>query len=110
MKAADIPLYYNAVDILERNLADRANKIAIYSDSGELTFQQVSEQANQVGNALKKLDVRVGDTVAILSFDVPQWVAAFFGAIKIGGVAVGLNTLLKPHEYDYMLRDSRAVS
>ena len=31
MRAADLPRYYNAVDILERNLAERADKIALYS-------------------------------------------------------------------------------
>ena len=29
MKAADLPLDYNAVDILERNLAARADKYAV---------------------------------------------------------------------------------
>ena len=28
LKAADLPPYYNAVDILERNLAERADKLA----------------------------------------------------------------------------------
>jgi len=108
MKAADLPLHYNAVDILERNLAERAEKVALYSLEREMTFRQVSDEANQVGNALKKLDVRMGDVVGILSLDCPEWVTSFFGALKIGAVAMGLNTLLKPHEYAYMLRDSRA--
>jgi benzoate-CoA ligase family protein len=108
MRAAELPLYYNAVDILERNLATRADKVALYSDSRELTFREVADEVNQVGNALKQLGVRMGDFVAILSPDIPEWVASFFGAVKIGAIAVGLNTLLKPNEYEYMLRDSRA--
>lgn len=108
MKAEDLPLYYNAVDILERNLAERANKVALYSPSRDMTFQEVAAEANQVGHALKKLGVRQGDFVGILSLDVPEWVTSFFGIVKIGGVAVGMNTLLTPHEYAYMLRDSRA--
>ncbi|MBI5652954.1 MAG: benzoate-CoA ligase family protein [Chloroflexi bacterium] len=109
MKATDLPLYYNAVDILERNLATRADKVALLSDTRpEMTFREISNEANQVGNALKKLGARFGDYVAILALDCPEWVATFFGAIKIGAVAVGINTLLKPHEYAYILRDSRA--
>jgi benzoate-CoA ligase family protein len=108
VRAELLPLQYNAVDILERNLATRANKVALYCDSREMTFQQVADEVNQVGNALKQLGVRMGDFVAILSPDIPEWVASFFGAVKIGAIAVGLNTLLKPHEYEYMLRDSRA--
>ena len=72
MRAADLPLYYNAVDILERNLAERANKVALYSPEREMTFRQVANEANQVGHALKKLGVRMGDLVGILSLDVPE--------------------------------------
>jgi len=108
MRAADLPRYYNAVEILERNLAQRADKVALYSREGNLTFRQVSNQTNQVGNALKKMGVRMGDFVGILSLDVQEWVSSFFGIMKIGAIAVGMNTLLKPKEYDYILRDSRA--
>jgi benzoate-CoA ligase family protein len=108
VRAESLPLQYNAVDILERNLAQRGDKIALYSESRNLTFRQVADEANRVGNALRGLDVRVGEFVGILSPDVPEWVASFFGIMKIGAVAIGLNTLLKPHEYEYMLRDSRA--
>jgi benzoate-CoA ligase family protein len=108
MRAADLPLYYNAVDILERNLAERGDKIGLLSDDREMTFREVANEANQVGNALKKLGVRMGDFVGILSLDVPEWVTAFFGIVKVGGIAIGMNTLLKPHEYTFMLRDSRA--
>jgi len=103
-----IPQYYNASDILERNLPARADKVALYCAGRELTFGQVAAEANQVGNALRSLGVRFGDFVAILAPDGHEWVTAFFGTIKIGAVAVGLNTLLKAHEYTYMLRDCRA--
>lgn len=108
MKASDLPLYYNAVDILERNLPERANKTALYSDERNLTFQEVANEVNQVGNALKKLGVRIGDYVGILLLDGPAWVTSFFGTVKIGAIAIGMNTLLKGYEYDYILRDSRA--
>lgn len=108
MKIADLPLHYNCIDILEHNLAERADKVALYSLERELTFRQVSQEVNQVGNALKKLGVRMGDYVAILSLDLPEWVTSFFGTLKVGGVAVGMSTTLTPPEYAYMLDDCRA--
>lgn len=107
-KAAEIPLYYNAADILERNLAERADKIALYSPERAMTFRQVASEANQVGNALKRMGIRIGDYVGILALDGPEWVTSFFGALKIGAVAVGLNTLLTSQEYAYILSDCRA--
>ncbi len=108
MKAADLPLHYNIVDILERNLAERPNKVALYSLEREMTFQEVASEVNQVGHALIKLGVRTGEFVGILALDGPEWVASFFGTVKIGAIVIGMNTLLRPHDYAYMLRDSRA--
>lgn len=108
MKASDLPLYYNAVNILEHNLATRAEKVALLTPERELTFQQVNDEVNQVGNALKRLDVRMGESVALLCLDSAEWVTAFFGIVKIGAVAVSMNTLLKPHEHAYVLQDCRA--
>ncbi len=108
MKAADLPLYYNMCEILEHNLDTRADKTAILSDDGSMTFGEVSRQVNQVGNALLRLDVRFGDCVAILCPDRAEWITAFFATAKIGGTALGMNTLLKTDEYDYILGDSRA--
>jgi len=107
MKAADLPLQYNMCEILEHNLETRAKKIALLSDDGSMTFGEVSRQVNRIGNALKRLDIRFGDCVAILCPDRPEWVTAFFGITKIGGTALGMNTLLKTEEYDYILGDSR---
>lgn len=108
LKAADLPLTYNAVDILERNLATRADKVALYSRERSLTFQAVADEANQVGQALLHLGVRFGECVGILAPDSAEWVTSFFGTIKIGAIAICMNTLLQTHEYEYILRDSRA--
>ena len=72
-----------------------------------MTFAEVAAEANQVGNALLKLGVRMGDMVGILCLDTPEWVTSYFGIVKIGAIAVCMNTLLKPRDYDYMLHDSR---
>ncbi len=107
LRAANLPTYYNAVDILERNLPARADKVAIYSPERQCTFKEISEEVNRVGNALRRLDVRPGEVVGILAPDSPEWVATFFGAIKIGAVALSMNTLLKPHEQAFILNDGR---
>jgi benzoate-CoA ligase family protein len=108
MKASDLPLYYNAVNILEHNLAARADKVALYSAERELTFKQASDEVNQLGNALRRLDVRMGDFVGILALDCAEWAIAYFAVMKIGAIAVGMNTLLKPPEHAYILKDCRA--
>ncbi|MGE0607027.1 MAG: benzoate-CoA ligase family protein [Pirellulales bacterium] len=107
MKTADIPQYYNAASILERNLGRRADKTALFSAEREMTFAQVVAEANRVGNALLRLGVRPGEAVGILAPDCAEWVTSFFGILKAGAVAVSLNTLLKPAEHAYVAQDSR---
>lgn len=107
MKASDLPLHYNAVDLLDRNLATRPHKIALASRARSLTFAEVANEAGQVANALLRLGIRRGDCVGILAPDSAEWVTSFFGIIRIGAVVVCLNTQLQPAEYDYIVRDSR---
>ena len=106
--AADLPITYNAADILERNVARHPHKDALHTEDGVLTFQAVSESANRVAHALSAMDVQVGDCVAILCLDTAEWVATFFGTLKCGGVAAGMSTLLTPGEIGVILNDSRA--
>ena len=107
MKAADLPTDYNMCEILEHNLKNRSDKTALWSQYGQLTFRQVSDQVNKVGNALTRLGIGFGECVAILCPDRPEWVSTFFATAKIGGVALGMNTMLSTEEYDYIFKDAR---
>ena len=107
MKASDLPINYNMCEILEHNLEHRADNTALLSEHGTMTFREISNQVNQIGNALTRLGVRFGECVAILCPDRPEWVTTFFATTKIGGVVLGMNTLLTTEEYDYILKDAR---
>jgi len=94
--------------MLDRNLSSRSDKTALYSDARTLSFGEAASEANRVGNALRGLGVRMGDTVALLSLDRAEWVSVFFGTLKIGAISVGINTLLTEKEYAFILDDCRA--
>ena len=108
LRASQLPLQYNAVSILEHNLPARADKTALLTPERELTFGQVAAEVNQLGNALTRLGVRFGEPVGILALDCAEWAIAYFAVMKIGAIAVGMNTLLKPHEHAYVMQDCRA--
>jgi benzoate-CoA ligase family protein len=108
VRAADLPARYNAAEILEHNLAERAGKTALSGPAGERSFAEVADEANRAGSALRGLGLRPGDRVALLLPDLPEWPACFFGTLKAGGIALGVNTLLTPAEHAYILADSRA--
>jgi benzoate-CoA ligase family protein len=89
-------------------LEGRGGKIAIECGEERVSYQQLLERTNRVGRALLQLGVRPEERVLLLLPDTPEFLYCFFGVIKIGAVAVPTNTFLKPHEYEYLLHDSRA--
>ncbi len=105
-----IPDQYNAAaDLVDRNVAEgRGDKPAILCEERSLTYRDVQALANRVGNALRGSGVGMEQRVMLLLPDVPEFIAAFFGAVKIGAVPIPANTLLKAPDYEYMLNDSRA--
>ena len=106
----EIPRDYNAAhDLIERNLAaGRAGKIAYIDDQGSFTYGELAERVNRCANALTSLGVRPEERVLVCHLDTIDFPAVFLGAIKAGIVPIAANTLLMTHDYEYMLRDSRA--
>jgi benzoate-CoA ligase len=105
-----LPDSFNAATaFLDRNLTEgRGAKPAIYYEGQTYSYAQVAELANRVGNGLLDLGLDMEQRVALLLLDSPQCAAAFFGSIKIGAVPIPMNTNMRPHDYLYMLNDSRA--
>src|SRR6202171_5159997 len=110
MKSIELPSMFNAAShFVDRHVGEsRGGKVALECGDERVTYQQPAERVNRLGNALKSLDVRREERVALLLLDTPEFAYCFFGGIKIGAVPVPLNTLLQPAEYKYMLNDSRA--
>jgi benzoate-CoA ligase len=105
-----LPDEFNAATyFIDRHIVEgREHKVAIECGEQRVTYRQLFETVNRVGNCLRKFAVRIEERVALLLFDTPEFAASFFGAIKIGAVPVPINTMLKPADYKYLLNDSRA--
>jgi benzoate-CoA ligase len=105
-----LPQLFNvATYFVDRNIFEgRAQNIAIECGEERVTYQELSEHTNRAGNALRNLGVRSEERVLLLLLDSPEFLYSFFGAIKIGSVAVPVNTQAKPRDYEYILNDSHA--
>jgi benzoate-CoA ligase family protein len=105
-----LPDEFNAASyFVDRHIEEtRADKVAIECGEVHVTYRQLFERVNQVGNGLRTLGVRIEERVFLLLLDSPEFAVSFFGAIKIGAVPVPANTLLKSADYEYLLNNSRA--
>jgi len=105
-----LPENFNvATWFVDRNVREgRGGKVAVECGDARITYEQLLENTNRAGNALLELGVRPEERVLLILLDTPDFLYCFFGAIKIGAVAVPVNTLARPQDYEYMLNDSRA--
>lgn len=106
----DLPQIFNvASHLADRNVLEgRGAKTAIECGDQQVSYRQLLERVNRVGHVLRRLGVRPEERVLLVLPDIPEFLYAFLGTIKIGAVAVPCNTFLKPQEYAYLLNDSRA--
>jgi len=105
-----LPSEFNAATyFVDRNVYEgRGPTTAVVCEDRMLTYAEVADLVNRSGNALHELGVGMEDRVLVLCLDAPEFVAAFWGAIKIGAVPVPVNTLMRAADYLYFLNDSRA--
>ncbi len=77
-------------------LADRAkrlaSKAAISSKETQITYARLEADSNRIANGLLRHGLTGGDRVAMLLANSPEYLVAYFGIVKAGGVAVPLDT------------------
>jgi benzoate-CoA ligase len=105
-----LPSVFNvATYFVDRHMREgREQKTAFECGDLRVSYGQLLERVNRLGSALTKLGIRPEERVALLLQDTPEFAYGFFASIKIGAVAVPMNTMLQPPEWEYVLNDSRA--
>ncbi len=89
----------NLATNLERSAFFFPDHPAISENSKELTYAQFNEKANRVATALLKMGVGPGDHIGLCAPNSTDWLIFYFGALKIGAVAVTLSSLLSADEF-----------
>ena len=71
-----------------------------------LTYRQLQDQTLRFATALFQLGVRKGDRVALMLPNCPQFVVAFYGAMRIGAIPVNTNPMYVSREMREQFEDS----
>ncbi len=81
---------------------------AVVMGAVRFTYAQLNAMACQVAGGLRALGLQPGDHIALSCPNLPYFPIAYYGILKMGGVVVPLNVLLKPREIAFHLKESDA--
>ena len=71
-----------------------------------ISYKEMNAITDRIAGALAAMGVKKGDRVGIFMPNTPQFVMAYFGILKAGGVVVATNPLYTPPEIEYQVNDS----
>lgn len=111
---APLPPYRDlTVGALLTRLADSIpeKEALVYADRNlRLTFVELETEARLIARGLMACGVERGERVALWATNVPEWIVLQFALAKIGAILVTVNTSLRAHELDYLLRQSESAT
>ena len=88
------PLFY-FLEEAARKYPDRACTIF---NGAVISYKEMNALTDHMAAALVELGVKKGDRVGIFMPNVPQFVIAYFGILKAGGIVVAVNPTYPPDE------------
>jgi long-chain acyl-CoA synthetase len=100
----EVPLF----EFLRKTAEKHPYNTALAYFHREITYKELDTLTDRFATALDSLGVKKGDKVAIFLPNVPQFVIAYYGTIKIGAVATAVSPLYKEREVEHQLKDSEA--
>jgi acyl-CoA synthetase (AMP-forming)/AMP-acid ligase II len=111
LRSRQSPRFVNLGDLIDRT-AD-PDKIALIDlvDSTQprnVSFRQLDEMAQAVARGLVRRGFKRGDRIAILAANRTEYLAAYYGIMRAGLVAVPVNYKFPPKLVEFVVRDSGA--
>jgi long-chain acyl-CoA synthetase len=97
----------NYAKALEMSALCFPDRTAVIEDGKEFSYRQLNEEANRIASSLVTMSVQPGDHVAICAPNSYQWIAFYFGILKVGAVAVTLSSALGRDDLNLLLGDAR---
>jgi long-chain acyl-CoA synthetase len=109
----DVPkhLSYPAVPLhglLTQAAKEHPKKAAVAFLGREITYAELNTLADKFAAALHNLGGSKGERVAIYLPNIPQFIIAYYGALKAGGVVTAISPLHREREVESQLKDSEA--
>lgn len=99
----------NITQHVERAAKFFPDRPAILFEGRQLSYGELNAQANRLANALKANGVQRGDRVSLYLPNIPRFAVCYLAAMKVGAIAVSINSIFKSEEVKYIVNDSGSV-
>lgn len=93
---------------LDATAARVPDTVALVLDGRTITYAEFAQAVRAVAGWMRSRGVGVGDRVALMLPNVPQFAIIYYAAMRLGAVVVPMNPLFKEREIRYYLEDSGA--
>jgi long-chain acyl-CoA synthetase len=103
----DIP-YVSVTKVFDESVEKWGEKTAIIFYGKKISYQELKDLVDRFATALHGLGVKKGDKVALFLLNCPQFIIAYFGALKIGAVLTPISPVYVTPEVKHQLEDSQA--
>jgi long-chain acyl-CoA synthetase len=97
-------------DRLREVAREVGDKPALLAGDRRVTFLEIDQQSDRLAAALAKRGVRPGDRVTIFMPNSVEFVIAFYGTLKAGGVVNPINVQSKEREVRFQVNDAGATA
>ena len=98
----------NIGNVLEKSTRKNPQKTYLYYQGEQISYEDFNASANRVANGFLDLGIRPGHRVCIMLRNCPEFLYAWMGLSKIGGIMVPINAAFKEKEVEYIVRHSGA--
>ncbi len=89
--------------ILEQSLKYEPKNEIVYRDVTRYNYFDLNSRIRKLANALTKLGITAGDTVAVIDFDSPRYLELYFAVPMIGAILHTINYRLSPSQVLYTI-------
>ena len=106
----DVPEYFNPTSILlDKHLGtDKASATALIVDEDDYSYEEFLACVCRAANGLQQLKIGYGSRLLLFGTDSVEFLAIWFGAIRIGIVPVVVSDAYKAQNLLYFLSDTAA--
>jgi long-chain acyl-CoA synthetase len=94
------------VEMFRKAVTQHPNHACVVYEGNSITYQQMDELTDRLAAGFESLSVQKGDRLGILMNNIPQFLLAYFAALKVGAVVVATNPLYKPNEIITQFKDA----